>query len=303
MKGLVVFLVFAALAALPLPGSVRADGEAGLVIQQGSDVQTYCVAFEGDSISGEALLRAAGRSFDQFGGSARVLCSLDGIGCNDSSSFESCFCQCKAGSGSCTYWAFFTQRYGAAWAYSTAGFNLARAGDGELHGWKWGEGGAQSAPAPVATTFEDVCGHPPRGGAAVATPANTATQTSTPSPALASPGPGSPTVAASVSPTVAPSGSPGGPPASATPTALQSATVRASAAPPSSTTAAPTFEPSVTITIGGKSPTPVPADAASPAGGDGGDSSTASFVAFAAVAAALVAAIAGALVWRARRDR
>ncbi|MGD9932962.1 MAG: hypothetical protein AB7T37_04515 [Dehalococcoidia bacterium] len=297
-----LFVVLAALAALPLQGSVRADGEAGLVIQQGGDVQTYCIAFEGDSISGEALLRAAGRSFGQFGGGARVLCSLDDIGCDDASSFESCFCQCKAGSGSCTYWAFFTQRYAAAWAYSTVGFNLARAGDGDLHGWKWGEGGAQSAPAPAAITFEDVCGHPPRGGASVATPTSTTTPTPTPTPARGSPGPGSPTSSSSASPPMVPSTSPSGPAASATPASVQTATVRPSVAPSSSSAIAPTFESSVTITIGGRSPTPVPSGAAPPVNGDGGGSNTSSIVAFAAVAGALVAAIAGALIWRSRRD-
>lgn len=275
--------------------AVHADGEAGLVIQQGSDVETFCIAFEGDSISGEALLRAAGRSFGQFGGSARVLCSLDGVGCDDASSFESCFCQCEAGSGSCTYWAFFTQRYGAAWAYSTVGFNLSRARDGDLHGWKWGAGGPQSAPAPLPMTFEDVCGHPPSGGAPPAT------ATTPPPPTAATGETPAPSATASAG---APPGSPSTPGPSASPTATGAASPVASPQPSRPSAAGPTLAPSVTLTIG-RPPSPSPSlspAVSSPVTPDGGGSSTARVVSFASVAGVLLVALAAAIVWRRRRD-
>ncbi|WP_416223930.1 hypothetical protein, partial [Tepidiforma sp.] len=174
-------VVFAgALTALALAGVARADGEAGLVIQDGETVTTYCVPFQGDSISGEQLLASAGLPIEKFGGgSGVVVCAIGATGCFDPSSFDSCFCQCKG--NDCTYWAFFTRQYGKNWVYSSLGVALARARDGELHAWKWGKGGPSSAPAPSNDiTFEQVCGHPPRGGAPAPTPTFTP---SLPSPA------------------------------------------------------------------------------------------------------------------------
>ena len=126
-----------------------ADGEAGLVIQDGESVRTYCVAFAGESISGDQLLQSAGQPFDAYGGgSGLALCSLAGKGCDDAHSFSSCFCQCQG--GDCTYWAFFTRAYGKNWVYSSLAFNLLKAKDGEVHGWKWGAGSPNSAPAPTS---------------------------------------------------------------------------------------------------------------------------------------------------------
>jgi hypothetical protein len=164
----------------------RADGgEAGLVIQDGEVVTTYCIAFSGDGISGDQLLQKAGVSVGTGGGaSGRTVCSINQTGCfnvnpND---FNSCFCQCTGGS-SCTYWAYFTRPHGKSWAYSSLAFNLVKSRDGDLQGWKWGAGGPSSAPAPKDVTFEQVCGHAPRGGV-VPTVALTAT---TGPPAAASP--------------------------------------------------------------------------------------------------------------------
>lgn len=295
-------LAFAALLlAVLLPAAVaRADGEAGLVIQEGGSVRTFCVAFQGDGISGEALLNAAGLTFDQFGGGARVLCSLDSVGCFDASSFESCFCECKAGSGRCTYWAFFTQRYATSWVYSTIGFNIVRARDGDLHGWKWGEGGPQSAPVPVSITFEDVCGHPPRGGASAATATPAAVTPVTPTAT------GAPATAASGTPTGSPAG-PGVTPATSTagdtPTPLVPSVVTPSATVvlTPSAPAAGTPLPTITITVG-QSPSgaaTVTTDDSGASRDSGGGNSA--LIAFASVAGILLAAIVGGLAWRARR--
>lgn len=152
--------VVAMLAGL-VPMAALADGAAGIVIQIGDEIETHCVAFEGDSITGEEALRAAGHTFEQFGGASRALCAIDDIGCFDAGSMSQCFCQCPGGPN-CTYWAFFVRPYGEdRWTYSPIAFNDARLRDGDMHAYKWGEGGPNSAPAPVDMTFEEVCGHPP----------------------------------------------------------------------------------------------------------------------------------------------
>ncbi len=155
--------------ALAFLTDARADGEAGIVIQDGDTVTTFCIAFTGDGITGDQLLKAAGQTFDAYGGgSGLAVCSVSGRGCEDASSFSSCFCQCQG--GSCTYWAFFTRSYGKNWVYSSLAFNLLKAKDGDVHGWKWGQGGPNSAPAPKDVTFEQICGHSPQGGASTPTP-------------------------------------------------------------------------------------------------------------------------------------
>jgi len=262
----------AAVFALAFASSASADGEVGLVLQEGDTVTTYCVPYTGDGITGAELLQRAGLSIEQFGGSGgRTVCAIGQTGCFDSSSFTSCFCECQG--GDCTYWAFFTREYGKNWLYSSLAFNLLRAEDGDVHGWKWGQGSPNSAPAPQDVTFDAVCGHAPRGGAQQ--PA-TATAT-TPSVATARP----PTAAAGET--------------SVPMTAAASESPSASSTVPSTVAGE---APTVTVTIAG----PAVATVAPPASGEGGEgSSSASLIAFGAIAGVLVMAIAGAFAWRARR--
>lgn len=252
-------------------GTANADGEVGIVIQIGDEVETYCVAYEGESITGEQALVRAGFSIEQLGGGTRAVCAIGDVGCFDASSFGTCFCECQG--RDCTYWGFFTREYGAGWVYSTLGFNLLQATDGDVHGWKWGAGGPSSAPAPVDVRFEQICGHTPQS-------LNPATPTPT-QPAA------TPTLADAGSPTAAATASSAA--GSATPARATTATVEASATAPG------TVAPSVVVTIGN---TPAPPDTAS--GDDDGGSGGGLFAA-GAIGAVLLVAIGGAAVWRVRR--
>ncbi len=271
-----------AAAAALFPIAARADGEAGLVVQVGDQVTTWCVPFTGDSIPGERLLAASGLPVEQFGGSGgRVICAIGEVGCFNPSSFDSCFCQCKG--SDCTYWAFFTRAHGRDWVYSSVGISLAKAKDGEVHGWKWGRGGPSSAPAPADVTFEQICGHPPRGGSAptAAAPASPPVAPTTAAPGAGNPPPGSPPAAAGTAPAAA---SPAGETATAAP--------------------APPVAAGVTITAA----SPVPAGTAPAAAGDGrsapaDDDAGRRLAGFGAVAGAFVLAIIGAAAWRRRRGR
>jgi hypothetical protein len=253
----------------------QADGEAGLVLQAGDAVETYCVPFKGDSITGTDLLNAAMIPFERFGGSAQVLCSIRDVGCFNASDFDSCFCRCKSGDANCTYWAFFTQRYGGTWVYSATAFSLARARDGDVHGWKWGAGGPSSAPLPAPISFEQICGHPPRGGVQPPTPTAVGT-TVAPVPATSSP-------------------------LAATATSTQPAAATSDAQPPTPSSTVTASEaaglsPTVRITFAPSGPG-AQVEPGSRSGGAG------SVIAFTSVAGALVLGTLAAAAWRRSRGR
>lgn len=271
-------MVLGALAALVAGlSAAAADGEVGLVVQEGGQATTYCIAYTGDGITGEELLARAGLTVGQFGGSSRTVCSIGDTGCSDASSFTSCFCQCQR--GDCVYWAFFTREYGKSWVYSSLAFNLLKAADGDLHGWKWGAGGPSSAPAPVDITFEQVCGHAPQGGpqaVQVATPTPVAVQQASPV-ATATPSP----AATATKPAEATSSVPAG---------------TSSAVPPDATV-------TVEVTVG-QTPTPATADDTTDEEPEGvwSRETVIAVVGFAVIATLMLGAILGAAI-RGRRDR
>lgn len=258
-----------------VPGLASADGEVGLVIQIGDQVTTHCVAYSGDAITGEQALSRAGYTFEQLGGGSRAVCAINDVGCFDASSFSSCFCECQG--RDCTYWGFFTREYGAGWVYSTLGFNLIRATDGDVHGWKWGTGGPASAPAPVDVPFEQICGHAPQSlNPPTVTPTATNTTAATPSAGGLSTVTAGPSAASSVT---------------ATTVATVALTSDAATATPTATEA-----PSVVVTIGNTPAPPATADSDEDGGGGNGG-----LIAAGVIVIGLLAAIGGAAVWRQRR--
>jgi hypothetical protein len=266
----------AALLVLAAAGTASADGEAGVVIEYGDGrVATACVAFEGDSITGDELLERAERQVDQYSG---FVCSIDGTGCQSSGSTGSCLCECQG--AECIYWSYFYRDYGDTdWTYSALGFHGLEAGDGDVQGWRWGAGTTVSTAAPPLIAFEDICGHAPLG-LATATVAATATGTALP------PAP---------SPTLAPTL----PASTGTPTLIETQVP---------TSAAPTGSPLPAGTVGAATATAtVPATApassatAPAAGGSGGGSNSGAVVAFGVVGGTLVLAVVAAAVWRTRR--
>lgn len=270
-----LILVIACLLALATATLARADGEVGLVVQNGDQVTTYCVAYTGDGITGQDLLKKAGIGIEAYGGgSGLAVCALGETGCKDSGSFASCFCQCQG--GDCTYWAFFTRQYGKNWIYSSLAFNLLKAKDGDVHGWKWGKGGPNSAPAPQDITFNQICGHDPRGGVA-------------------------PT--ATLAPTLAVTQAP--PPTAGSTATSGSATSTGSPIPPDQTSVSqspPAGVPTVTVTIARATdvagPTPGVPQAGAPS--NGGGSGTGTYLAFGAIAVLLLGGATFGLVWRRR---
>lgn len=188
-----LFLVTAA-----LPAFARADGEAGLVIDYGDGrVETYCVAFEGDRITGDQLLERAGVDVNQFSG---MVCAIEGVGCRHRGNFPSCHCQCED-LADCTYWAYFVQRNNGGWVRSSLGFLSQVARHGDLHGWRWGKGTAEAATAPPSFTFAEICGHP---ATTPTTAPSSEAPASPPADVTATTAPGMPAPADTAVPTTAP---------------------------------------------------------------------------------------------------
>lgn len=136
------------------PPAVRLDGlqpvaattnHAAIVIDTGSEVKKFCLAFPEESISGaEALRRVDAQPvFASFGGSGEAVCSLCGTGCPSSN----CFCDPQR------FWAYHRAGPGGApYSFSRAGASSTAVRNGDVEGWRWGSG-----KAPPAATVSEVC--------------------------------------------------------------------------------------------------------------------------------------------------
>jgi hypothetical protein len=259
------------------PRGVRADGEAGLVVQHGDGtIDSFCIAFSGDGVSGEEMLRRAAVPYEQVSGLVCSVGSRPDEGCRGASSFESCACKCRSGGSDCVYWSYFTRRYGQSWVYSAIGFAGQVARNGDLQAWRWGKAGPTSAPAPSDVTFEQVCGHAP-GAAPASTVPPGATAVATPLTTFTQP--------AGAEPTGATAGTTAG-----LPTPPNGAAPASSPTPPAPSAAGPVGHPP-------GSPGAVIGDAAGPTA-PSSSGGTRSIALFAITAAALLVAVAAAVVRR-----
>jgi hypothetical protein len=158
--GLLVALL-AGCASAPQTGG---GGRVALIVRHGDgQLETACVSYEGESISGEELLATSGFAvrLDAANAMGSLICSIDGEGCAFPE--EPCLCQCDQ-PGACGYWAYFgwdPQR--GAWTYAAQGARLRQLHDGDLDAWVWltstGPDAAMAA-IPQDIAFEDVCQGP-----------------------------------------------------------------------------------------------------------------------------------------------
>jgi hypothetical protein len=150
-----LFLCVIILLVLPVTTRGQTTNRAGLVLL-GSDgvVQTYCVAFTEDTISGvELLQRAKLPLITQPSGNNAAVCKIGNDGCDFPA--EDCFCRFGGGQRG-EYWAFWQLR-GAAWEYAQLGAGAARVENGDVNGWAWGAGESGSGLQPPVRTFEQIC--------------------------------------------------------------------------------------------------------------------------------------------------
>jgi hypothetical protein len=217
------FWLYGWLAVLLMPPAAavpaRADrpNQAALVIQFSQDrVETRCIPFEGEAITGGELLARSGLDvlIDASRGMGITVCRVEDLGCDYPA--EHCFCQCMGG-GPCAYWNYFYRDPGGeGWVYSPLGAAIHKARPGSVEAWVWGDG---HTPPASDLTFETICAVPtavapsptaqparqvsasPTSNIAEAMPQPAATRESTPVPAA----PSTPTF---LPPTVAPGPAP-----------------------------------------------------------------------------------------------
>ncbi|HSJ59399.1 MAG TPA: hypothetical protein VLC95_19595 [Anaerolineae bacterium] len=179
-----------------LPGAAVAQQEnhAGLVIHFAEGrTETWCVPFEGETISGDDLLARSELEIliDPSSGMGITVCRIEGLGCDYPA--QHCFCQCMGGEG-CAYWNYFYRDPGDdTWTYSALGALLREVPPGGMEAWVWGDG---SLPPASELTLEAVCTPPaaatePAAAQPAATEAPTAAFTEVP-PATATNTPAAP---------------------------------------------------------------------------------------------------------------
>lgn len=150
------WLILLGLLLAPLLLATRLQGDepnqAALVARLDDErVETRCVTFADETISGHALLERSGLEYVVDATSAGVfVCSVEGQGCpaND------CRCECRG--DPCIYWSYWRLREGE-WQYASVGATLTEVRNGDVEGWSWGPGSVTAAIPPPAVTFEEVC--------------------------------------------------------------------------------------------------------------------------------------------------
>ncbi|HEY0604860.1 MAG TPA: hypothetical protein VGD58_18215 [Herpetosiphonaceae bacterium] len=317
MKRLLILCLPLLVLLLPAQTQGQTTNRAGIVVKfSDGRVQTSCVSFQTESISGLDLLQRTGLDvIAQSSGGSAAVCKIGGDGCAFPA--EPCFCKFGGGQQG-QYWAYWRLN-GDAWRYSGQGASGVRVTNGDVDGWAWGTGNVQSGAAPPVTTFDQIC---PAVQPEPVQPAPEPTAKPAPEP-TAVPAP-RPTIAPTARPTAVPTIAPTARP-TAQPTARPTAPVVAEAptstiVPPTTTpspelptatalptstatitptaTAAPSTTPTATSTSAATptaaDPTPTPVAATS------GSSNLGSYLIFGTMLAGLVGAI-GVAQWRRRR--
>ena len=243
----------------------QAENRAGLVVQfSESDVRTFCLAFEGESISGLDLLLRSGLDLkvEAFGAMGAQVCKIDATGCDYPG--EPCVCQSYGPDG--VYWSYHHLRDGT-WRTSIVGASSYTVRPGDVEGWVWSDG---ASPAQTYS-FEQIC---PAAAPTVPTatqplPSATATQVPVPVPPTATPvppatpSPQSQPQATATQPSAPRSNTPT---TESLPTETAVATATATPLPPTSTA---TTSPAATSTPAPTTPSPTPTvPAAGPSGED-----------------------------------
>jgi hypothetical protein len=124
-----------------------AKNHAGLVVVYGNgSVETKCVSFAEPQITGYQLVERSSFPFTaEFYASQKsyAMCSFKSEGCTYPS--QKCFCQPS-------FWSYWILKP-VGWQSSSQGVSLTSVKNGDVQGFRWGNGSA----APPPTSFESIC--------------------------------------------------------------------------------------------------------------------------------------------------
>ncbi len=123
-----------------------------VVVYPDGRVETMCVEFNEETISGADLLRRSGLSvvFSGAGGFGEGVCRINDTGCSDPGN---CFCQCSG--GDCAYWSYFALNDDREWQFQQIGASQRTLRDGDVDAWIWGSGRAPPAGVELAEQCAD----------------------------------------------------------------------------------------------------------------------------------------------------
>ncbi|MCH7697398.1 MAG: hypothetical protein IH865_00465 [Chloroflexi bacterium] len=149
--GLVVLLI-GAIVGVGATSGQEPNHASLVVVYPDGRVETMCVEFDEETISGAELLRRSGLSvvFSGAGGFGEGVCRIDDTGCSDPGN---CFCQCSG--GDCAYWSYFALNDDREWQFQQIGASQRTLRDGDVDAWIWGSGRAPPAGAELAGQCAD----------------------------------------------------------------------------------------------------------------------------------------------------
>jgi hypothetical protein len=118
---------------------------AALFVQMDDETfETRCVTFSEGSLSGYEILERSGLGVEaQVDASGTLVCKIGSQGCP----VEDCWCDFPP-----NYWSYWQLDNGS-WAYSPLGSGGSTVEDGDVDGWRWGEGGAPSE----IPSYDEIC--------------------------------------------------------------------------------------------------------------------------------------------------
>jgi hypothetical protein len=130
-------------------------GRAALVVDNGTQTTTYCVALDASSVTGVHLVQLAGSQFGldyELGFSDEAVCRLGNVG-DDSAD---CFASYPL------YWGYFHGACAEGWLFAPTGPADFTVHPGDIEGWAWGVDDVNFIhPAPPIAAISALCTAPP----------------------------------------------------------------------------------------------------------------------------------------------
>ncbi len=151
------------------PARAQGENQAGLVIQFADGrIQSYCIPFSGESITGLDLLLKTGLDVqvESYGGMGAEICKIGANGCD----YPNQPCACRSYGPGGVYWSYSHLKNGK-WQMSSVGVGSYKVRNGDIEGWAWSSG----KPPAASPSLAEIC-----GSAAIQTQATSTRQAPTP---------------------------------------------------------------------------------------------------------------------------